>query len=551
MELAAPPPLTRVTLSFDKLLGFGPAWQAVVRELPEAEWLYARSPANPEACKAAADERLRDFPFFKELAEILKSEGKLYGVPEETLARLNHLANGKAVMVVTGQQVGYLGGPLFTFLKAYHTVRLASALEATMKLPVLPLFWLEGEDHDLAEIRTSHYPKADGTIGAVEFSPIKEVANQEVGRYAVGENALAPLHELISQWENVSGEAAEVLEHAYSDGDLSTAMGRLLAATLGPRGLLVCEGRHEGLKKLSAPLWDQVIDKREELRDVFAKRSEEVRAKGFTGSMSPTPDAHFFYIVAKDFVRRAVTLDGTVKHPDGSSEKVTPEQLKAKFASGEWSVSPKAGLRPLYQDFVLPSIAYVGGPGELEYHAQLVPFYELLNVTPPSLFPRLSATFVDQKCERLREKLGRSWEELLITNEHELTKQLLREADEHDTAKTFAEARAEIEDAIAKLKTLLRELDPTLEGALGSTVGKALHPLEQLEQKANKAIKQKHAVELARLQKVLFAIRPGGKPMERAYGTAWGLLTYGVTELLNMLDQLPADGAAHHIVITE
>jgi len=197
------------------------------------------------------------------------------------------------------------------------------------------------------------------------------------------------------------------------------------------------------------------------------------------------------------------------------------------------------------------TIAYVGGPGELEYHAQLAPFYELLNVTPPSLFPRLSATFVDQKCERLREKLGRSWDELLTINEHELTKQLLREADEHDTAKTFAEARAEIEDAIAKLKTLLRELDPTLEGALGSTVGKALHPLEQLEQKANKAIKQQHAVELARLQRVLFAVRPGGKPMERAYGTAWGLLTYGVTELLNMLDQLPADGAAHHIVITE
>ena len=229
-------------------------------------------------------------------------------------------------------------------------------------------------------------------------------------------------------------------------------MRRLLAATLGPRGLLVCEGRHEGLKKLSAPLWDKVIDTRESLRDTFAKRSEEVRAKGFTGSMSPTPDAHFFYIVAKDFVRRAVTLDGTVKHPDGSSEKVTPEQLKAKFANGEWGVSPKAGLRPLYQDFVLPSIAYVGGPGELEYHAQLAPFYELLNVTPPSLFPRLSATFVDQKCERLREKLGRTWEELLSTNEHELTKQLLREADEHGTVKSFAEAKAEIEDAIAKLK---------------------------------------------------------------------------------------------------
>ncbi len=551
MELAPPPILNRVSLPFDSLPGFGPAWQAVVHELPDAEWLYARSPGNPEACRAATEERLKSFPFYKELAEIVRDEGKLYGVPDETLSRLTHLANGKAVMVVTGQQVGYLGGPLFSFLKAYHTVRLARALEATMKLPVLPVFWLEGEDHDLAEIRASYFPKSDGTMGSVEFSPAHEVANQEVGRYAVGESALAGLHELIASWENVSGEAADALEHAYSDADLSTAMGRLLAATLGPRGLLVCEGRSDALKKLSAPLWERVIDRRETLRDAFVERSDAVRAKGFTGSMSPTPDAHFFYVVGKDFVRMPVGLDGTVRRADGSTEQVTPEQLKAKLAAGEWTVSPKAGLRPLYQDFVLPSIAYVGGPGELEYHAQLTPFYTLLNVTAPSLFPRLSATFVDAKSERLREKLNLSWLELLATHEHELTKRLMREADEHDTAQLFAQTKTEVEAVLNKLKPTLHDLDPTLEGALGSTIGKSLHPLEQLEQKANKAIKQQHAVELARLQRVLFAARPNGKPMERAVGTAWALLTYGVTEFLNILDQLPADGAAHHLVITE
>ena len=115
----------------------------------------------------------------------------------------------------------------------------------------------------------------------------------------------------------------------------------------------------------------------------------------------------------------------------------------------------------------------------------------------------------------------------------------------------FAEVRAEIEAAFSKLKPGLQALDPTLESAVSSVAGKALHPLEQLEQKANKAIKQQHSVELARLQKVLFAARPHNKPMERAFGTAWALLHYGVTDFLNILDQLPADGAAHHIVITE
>lgn len=551
MELAPPPALNRAQLSFDNLPGFGPAWQAVVCEAPAAEWLYARSPANPQACEAAARERLASFPFYPQLAEILTQEGKLYGIPEETLARLKLLAAGKAVMVVTGQQVGYLGGPLFTFIKAYHTVRMARALEATLKLPVLPLFWLEGEDHDLAEIRATHFPKPDGTVGSVEFAPANEIANQEVGRYEVGEQGLAGVHELLSNWENVSGEAADALEHSYSDADLSTAMGRLLAATLGPRGLLVCEGRNEGLKKLAAPLWEKVIDERETLRNTFFSRSEEVRARGFSGSMSPTPDAHFFYVVGKDFVRLPVSLDGAVRHPDGRTEHVTPDELKVKLASGKWTVSPKAGLRPLFQDFVLPSIAYVGGPGEMEYHAQLAPLYKLFGVTAPSLFPRMSVTIVDQKCDRTREKLTLSWEELFTTHEHDLIKKLMRGADEHDTTKLFSEIKTEIEAVINKLRPTLIDLDPTLEGALGTTIGKALHPLEHLEGKANKAIKQQHTVELGRLNRVLFAARPNGKPMERVYGTAWALLTFGVTEFLNMLDQVPADGAAHHIIITE
>ncbi|MBK6765501.1 MAG: bacillithiol biosynthesis cysteine-adding enzyme BshC [bacterium] len=551
MESVVTRATARATISYDRLPGFGPAWRAVVAELPAAEGLYARSPANPEACRKTAEERLAGYPFFPQLADLLAEEGALYGLPDTTVARLSHLRAGRAVVVVTGQQVGYLGGPFFTLVKAYHTVRLARALEATLKFPVLPLFWLEGEDHDLAEIRATHFPTANGTLGALGFTPEHELPNQEVGRYPLGESSLAGLHSLLAEWPDVAGDAAEALEHSYGDGDLSTAMGRLLAATLGERGLFICEGRHNGLKTLAQPLWERVIDRREQLRDTFVARSAEVRAQGFTGPMSPTPDAHFFYVVGDDFVRRAVTLDGVVKHPDGSSERVSPDELKARVARGEWSISPKAGLRPLYQDFVLPSIAYVGGPGELEYHAQLAPFYSLLNVTPPSLFPRLSVTLAEQKCERLREKLGLSWEDVFMHSEHDLIKRLLESADEHHTTGQFAAAKTAIESAFGNLKSLLHDLDPTLEGALGATIGKALHPLEQLEQKANKAIKQRHAVELARLQKLLFAVRPNGKPMERIYGTAWALLHYGIHGLLEILDTLPADGAAHHIVITE
>lgn len=540
-----------VAVPFSSVPGFGAAWNAVVSEHSDAEWLFARSPANPAACEEVARKRLKGFPFYAQLAEILRSEARLYGVPESALNRLDLLAAGKAVVVVTGQQVGYLGGPLFTFVKAYHAVRLARALEATMKIPVIPLFWLEGEDHDLAEVRATSYPGHDGELKQHVFTPAREVANQEVGRYGITPDTARQLHEMQTELGEVSSNGADVLERSYSDCDLSVAMGRLLASTLGERGLLVCEGRNPALKKLAQLLWDKVIDKGENLRKIFAARSDEVRTRGFSAPMNPTPDAFMFYVVASDFVRRTVHYDGTVKHPDGTIEQISMEELRRRIVSGEWEVSPKAGLRPLFQDFVLPSIAYVAGPGELEYHAQLAPFYEELDVTAPCLFPRMSVTLADSKTERLREKLSLSWEELLENSEPELSKKLVREADEHHTTKLFAQAHGEIEDVFTKLKSHLALVDPTLEGAAESAAGKALHPLDQLEQKANKAVKQKHSVELARLSKLSQAVKPSGKPMERAVGTAYALLRHGPDELLNLLDRIPADSAAHHVILTD
>jgi bacillithiol biosynthesis cysteine-adding enzyme BshC len=543
--------LQSIAVPFSSVPGFGAAWNAVVSEHSGAEWLYARSPANPSACEAVARERLSRFPFYAQLAEILRGEARLYGVPDSAMNRLDLLASGKAVVVVTGQQVGYLGGPLFTLVKAYHAVRLSRALEAAMKLPVIPLFWLEGEDHDLAEVRATAYPGHDGELKQLAFAPSQEIANQEVGRYRLTPDTARLIHEMQAELGEVSAHGADVLEQSYSECDLSTAMGRLLASTLGERGLQVCEGRNLALKRLAQPLWEKAIDKGEHLRAVFSARTDAVRARGFAAPMNPTPDAFMFYVVASDYVRRTVHYDGTVKHPDGTIEKISTEELRRRIESGEWEVSPKAGLRPLYQDFVLPSIAYVAGPGELEYHAQLAPFYSAFEVTAPCLFPRMSVTIADSKTERLREKLSLSWEELLENPEQELSKKLLREADEHHTTTLFAQAHGEIEDVFTKLKSHLALIDTTLEGAAESAAGKALHPLDQLEQKANKAVKQKHSVELQRLSKLCNSVKPSGKPMERAVGTAYALLRYGPDELLNLLDRIPADGAAHHVILTE
>ena len=497
------------------------------------------------ACASAASETLAFDRPWPELARIIRDSGEYYGVPESVLARLQLLADGKAVMVVTGQQVGYLGGPLYTFVKAYHATRLAAHLEKELGLPVLPLFWLEGRDHDLEEVRDANYLNSAGELHTLRFTPEQEIAGYEVGRYRV--SADEHLRELASALELPHELGFDLVSRAYTNGTLTDGMGRLLASTLGSRGLLVIEGMDPRLKALAAPLWEKIIAANHRLTEIFSARAKELEIEGWATPMTPTADAYLFYLT-RDHRRASLSYDGKLKHPDGHVEQLTRDDLAALVREDPDAISPKAALRPPYQDYILPTIAYIAGPGEMDYHAQLTPFYQEFGIVPPSLFPRLSVTVLDQKIQRHLEKAGLTVEHILTTSAHDLTKEVVREADDGHMATLFAESRAQIEEIFQRLKEQVATIDLTLAGAAQSSAGRAVHPLEQLQEKTERALKQKHATALARLEKLLNALHPHEKLAERVLCTGYYLSKYGPEQLLAALDELPAVPSEHFAV---
>lgn len=476
---------------------------------------------------------------------MLSSAAQRYGVPSSAQARLSALADGRAVIVATGQQVGYLGGPFYTFLKAYHAVQLAARLEHDLRMPVVPLFWLEGEDHDLEEVRHAHYPGASGELKTLRFDPDDERAGRSVGTYAV--NGAAHIAQLAAEIGSANAEGLALLHAAYGETTLSAALGRLLAQTLGERGLLIIEGMDGTLKRMAAPLWERVFARGRTLGDALAKRSAELTAAGWSAILNPTPDAFLFYLLNENQVRLPLSYAGELRHPDGSAERLAPEQIERIVRDAPERISPKAALRPLYQDFVLPTIAYVAGPGELDYHAQLTPFYAELDVAPPVLFPRLSVTPADSRAVRAAEKTGFALAPLLMRPPHELARELVRAQDAGRTAELFAHAGKQIADAFDALASGVTAADPTLEGAVQTAAGKSRHALEQLRDKTERALKQRHAVALARLDKALALLKPNGQLGERVNCTGYYLARFGAKTLLRALDALPEAGG--HFVI--
>jgi uncharacterized protein YllA (UPF0747 family) len=296
---------------------------------------------------------------------------------------------------------------------------------------------------------------------------------------------------------------------------------------------------------MAAPLFERVIAQGPKLTQLLQERSAHLAATGWPAPLEPTPDTYLFYVTDETHVRCPYSYAGTLRRPDGSVETLDPALIPPE------RISPKAALRAIFQDYVLPTVAYVAGPGELDYHAQLGPLYAALDVSPPVLFPRLSATLLDGRTRHLMEKTGLSVDRLLTEDKHALTKELLAKLDGHRTTAIFEESHREIETVFARIRGELAALDPTLEGAARTAAGKALFPLTDLRQKAEKSLRQKHSTELARIEKTLAVLKPFGKLSERVFCTASALVRFGLEPLLAGLDQLPADGKEHHIMTLE
>lgn len=537
--------LSDVAVDFDKLPGYSRIWQEIAVGSQQSFPPFAREAASRSACRAAAKEQLNSERPWADLAAVLEQSSRHFGVPTHTLERLERLAKGKAVVVVTGQQVGYLGGPLFTFLKAYHATRLAAELEQELGVTVLPVFWLEGEDHDLEEVRHAHYLHREGDAGTLTFAPAEVVSNLSVGLYQL--QTSGDLETLAAALPAQDAPALELFRSAYARGNLSDGMGRFIASVLGPRGLLLVEGMNRDLKRLALPLWERIIERGTSLNELLAARSLEVESAGYPAPIHSTPDSYLFYVLDSAHRRCAIATDGS--HAcDSCPPLATTNELLKLVRREPFRLSPKASLRPLYQDFVLPSIAYIAGPGELSYHMQLAPFYRTLGVTAPSLFPRLSATIMDRKTARNLEKLGLTAAQLMIEPEQSLRKQLLEQADETGAEQQFLLARAEIQAVYDRLKSFVAGIDPTLEGLASSSAGKSLQPLEQLHEKTTRAIKQRHATLLSRFDKAVTQLKPGGKLSERYYAAGYYFARFGQEQLLTALDNVPLAHSAHHII---
>lgn len=332
------------------------------------------------------------------VADLLLEQNRRLGASEATLANIERLRKG-ARAVVTGQQVTLFGGPLYSLLKAATAVRLAEEA-STAGTPHVPIFWLATEDHDFPEVNTASFPEKTG-VTTLHVSDAPEGA-RPVGAWAPGAALEATLEqataELGDSW------ATDLLRESYTAGaTLADAFAKLYLKLFADYGLIVVDASSRAWHALAVPVLTDAIEKCGELHAGLIARGEELVAAGFHAQVLVAEHSSLLFLLDKDGHRVALRRgkDGTFT---ASGEQWTAATLIELLRESPERLSANALLRPVMQDYLLPTAAYVGGPAEIAYFAQSQVLYEaLLGRTTPVL-PRLSATLVERPVARLLER---------------------------------------------------------------------------------------------------------------------------------------------------
>ncbi len=515
---------------------------------PNIQPFYPRSPNFNEWLKEEAAKISYDSSRRERVAAILERQNKSWDASPKTLANLDRLRKGAAA-VVTGQQVGLFGGPMFAIYKALTAVKLAE--EATEAgIDAVPVFWLATYDHDLAEVNHVSIPSPDGAL-QVLTTPSHDVPGAPVSAVRLGDEIIP----IVEQAANLLGdsEAAQFLRDTYRPGEtLGTAFARLFARIFADWGVILLDASDPELDRVAEPIYRAAVERSAELTATLLARGEALEAAGYHQQVKVTSSSVLLFTLqqgARTPIHRR-EHGGTVEFLTGSdatAEKLSQADLLARISASPELFSPNVLLRPIVEDYLLPTLAYTGGAAETAYFAQAGAVFEALLGRATPIVPRFSATVVEPKTQRLIERHGITVPDVFAGPEA-LRRQLAERGLPEDLQAAFDAARKSLDSHLLSVKEKLVKLDRTLVDAAETARSKIEYQLERLQSQAARAEAQKSELVTRHAESLSQALYPDKGLQERAIGGVYFLARYGREFLHQLHDAIQPDCHDHQIL---
>lgn len=501
--------------------------EAFVRDFSRVSAFYRRPPEAPEQWRERwAEVRAQQRLPRAELLAALHSLQRELPVDEAARRSLALLEDTDTVAVVTGQQVGVLGGPALALYKAATAVRLAQRLREE-GIPAVPVFWLATEDSDYEEVARTWFPGEEGTVevthpaGQVQPGQMAGTVSVAPWEQWLGPNATVLESCVGARW------VREILREAYAPGrSLGLAYAWWLQRVFEGEGLLC----FDPLRLTPTPhllgFYRTVITRREELVEAVLQRDRRLRDGGFTPQVRVDANETFLFWVNGNRRWKLEWKDGKFQARGRRSWRFGAGELLAAAERGEGRPAPSALLRPLLQDFVLPTVAAVVGPAELAYFAQLSAMESWFEVrTLP--YPRLSVTLVDRKSARLLARYGLSVADVLAGDRDALLARALRGSRVGAVLDRETTARRKVMDVVEALRKEVGSVDPVAAAMLERAAPRMAFHFEKVRRRLLEGERLRRTVAYRHVSRLLSVLAPAGGLQERRLNANWVLAEGG------------------------
>jgi bacillithiol synthase len=534
MPIVESPTLETECLPFSSIPHTSPLFNDYLHAFDRVKRFYARPPLRQDWW---ADEvRKIEYPADRRqaVAAILERQNREFGAGEKTLANIQRLRDGAAA-VVTGQQVGLFGGPLFCILKALTAIIMAE------KAGAVPVFWMATEDHDLEEVNTVNLPAGDHLQKFTVNVPHREGA--PVGTIEFTDEISAA----VQQVEALFGksEISELLAASYRKSEtFGTAFAKFYAKVFSDLGVIFLNPLDPELHRIAQPVFRAALEKAEEINQALLERNKELEAAGYAAQVKVTSSQTlcFYY---EDGARTPI------KHHDKEffvgERKLAAADLFKETERCPEQFSANVLLRPVIQDYLLPTLCYIGGPAEVAYFAQIEVVYRKLASRLTPIVPRIFATLIEPRQAKLLDRYQISLQDLFTGPEK--TRELVGSRALPDSIlKSFDQAAEHLEQALSLIQGPLEKLDRTLIDAAENAGTKMRYQLQGIRDKAARAEVRKNTEVMRHADELITTLYPNKDLQEREVGAAYFLLKYGLSVVEQLKSAVQTGCGEHQIV---
>ncbi|WRP08351.1 bacillithiol biosynthesis cysteine-adding enzyme BshC [Rossellomorea aquimaris] len=443
---------------------------------------------------------------------------------EESLGKLRN----DAVTVIAGQQAGLMTGPLYTIHKIISVIQLARQQEAELKHPVVPVFWIAGEDHDYQEVNHIYVEKGSKLekIGYPERIVEKKMTSHITYKKTVMKKWLNDILVMLGETEHTKQLASDLTKMIEEEEDIVRFFAHFVMSLFKEFGLLVIDSAYPLLRKLESRHFHHLIENSQSITDKVLEQQEEIRKNGYGTQLDISPIAANLFIQLQDG-RALLERDGNKFFEKNSGKAYSSLELLSILDESPESFSNNVVTRPMMQEWLFPTLAFVAGPGEIAYWGELKKAFEYVDLKMPPVVPRLNITIVEREIDKRIQDLQLTLHGVITEGVSTARDAFWKSLERPDLEFEMKGIQEELQRQYEKIREQAVSIDQGLHPIIDKNLEFHLSQFDYLRNKVNKALKDKNSLTFNQFMKVENSIRPNEGPQERTWNVLYFLNKYG------------------------